>query len=443
MVTSRDDLIDDLHRVNIQTDEDYPTTAAIREHGEYSLTVYYRVFDGIGEALEAAGIEKTSQPSHNSTTREELIGELQRLAEEQGDTPTIEDMDESGAFSGATYYNHFESWNTALREAGLETNHVANISREDLIQDIQAVDEATDGPHPTVESIREHATYSITTYISEFGGLENVLGAAGIERVDQSITKDEIVSEIRRLATGGYPPTVSEMDESGQMSSRTCTDRFGSWNAAVRAAGFEPNVDAEDGDHDDLLEEIERLNEETLGTPTVRDMRDHGKYTPSRYFNNFESWNDAIREIGLEPNEQVMDPVDQRIPESDLLEELRDVAGQVGDRPTAEDMLNHGKYTTKPYYNRFGSWNRAVELAGYTPFTGTSEDIYSTEELLTELQRLADELGHPPTTTEMAEHGRISTQPYFERFDSWIVALRQADIEPTERQLRRYSAVSE
>jgi hypothetical protein len=98
-----------------------------------------------------------------------------------------------------------------------------------------------------------------------------------------------------------------------------------------------------------------------------------------------------------------------------------------------------GKYGTKPYYNRFGSWNRAVELAGFEPFTGVSEDIYSTEELLTELQRLAEERGRPPTTEDMRNHGRMSTQPIVNRFGSWIDALREAGLEPTEQQLRPHS----
>jgi hypothetical protein len=106
-------------------------------------------------------------------------------------------------------------------------------------------------------------------------------------------------------------------------------------------------------------------------------------------------------------------------------------------------MIKYGKYSTKPYYNSFGSWNRAIEIAGYTPFTGTSEDIYSTNELTTEIQRLEEMLGRPPTTEDLSEHGQISTQPYMGRFGSWIVALRHAGIQPTEIQMRRYSSSDE
>jgi hypothetical protein len=376
-------------------------------------------------------------------TQDDLITELQQLAEELRTTPTIEEMNEQGAYSGVTYYNHFDSWNAALEQAGLETTVESHISRDDLLEDLQYIDEMIEGSHPTVTAIKEHGTYSLTTYYNAFGGLEEALQEADIEMVEEApISKEEIISEIQRLATDNTPPTTDQMDEQGAFTARTCSDRFGSWNAAVTAAGYEPHLDPSAATRDDLLDEIRRLGEERGRTPAVREMRDHGKYPPSRYFRNFDSWNDAVVEAGYPPNERRGDPAKLQIPESELIDELQRLADDIGGRPTTEDMLTDGKYSTKPYYNRFESWNQAVEIAGYTPFTGTSEDVYSSEELLTELTRLADALGHPPTTTEMAEQGAISTPPYQKRFGSWIEALREAGLEPSERQRRKQSHTS-
>ena len=375
-------------------------------------------------------------------TQDELITELQRLAEELGTTPKSREMTEHGAYTDKTYYNHFESWNTALEQAGLEKRVEWAISREELLEDLQHIHETSEESYPTVTAIKEHGTYSLTTFYKEFGGLEEALQEADIEKIEDPISKEEIISEIQRLATDATPPTTDQMDKHGAFSARTCYDRFGSWNAAVTAAGYDVHLDPQDATRDDLLTEIRRLAEERGRTPTVRDMRDHGKYTPARYYSNFGSWNDAVREAGYSPNEQWADPAKLRIPQEDLIDELQRVGDEVGGRPTTQDMLTTGKYSTKPYYNRFESWNRAVEIAGYTPFTGTSEDVYSSEELLTELTRLADELGHPPTTTEMAEQGAISTQPYQKRFGSWIAALREVGLEPSERQLRTHSHMS-
>jgi hypothetical protein len=170
------------------------------------------------------------------------------------------------------------------------------------------------------------------------------------------------------------------MDSDGQFSARTCAERFESWNAAVRAAGYEPLNEPGTLTQEELLDEIKRLQNELGKPPSTGDMVESGKYTASIYFLRFESWNAAVREAGFSPNERIIDPEDQQIPASELLEELQRVADIVDDRPTIEDMLEYGDYSAKPYVNRFGSWNTAIEHAGFTPFTGTSENIFSREE---------------------------------------------------------------
>lgn len=373
-------------------------------------------------------------------TQEELLTELQRVAEDRGTTPTMDEMDAHGEYSGATYYNYFESWNTALREADLPLNNPYTVSREALIEDLQRINEIIEEPYPTTDAIREHGTYSRTTYYTEFESLDAALDAAGIEKINDSpVSKETLLEELHRLASENSPPTTDEMDEEGTFSARTYIDRFGSWNEALEAAGYEPHLEVVDASKEDLIDEIKRLHEELGRVPTTRDMQEHGDYTASRYFSTFESWNTAVEEAGLTPHERWTTPDELRISASELLSELRRVADIVDGRPTTEDMNEYGEYGTKPYYNRFDSWNRAVELAGFEPFTGTSEDIYSTEELITELQRLAEDRGRPPTTEDMWEHGRISTQPFVKRFGSWIDALREAGIEPTELQLRPHS----
>lgn len=373
-------------------------------------------------------------------TQEELLTELQRVAEDLGNTPTMDEMDAHGEYSGATYYNYFESWNTALREADLPLNNPYTVSREALIEDLQRINEIIEEPYPTTDAIREHGTYSRTTYYTEFESLDAALDAAGIEKINDSpVSKETLLEELHRLASESSPPTTDEMDEEGTFSARTYIDRFGSWNEALEAAGYEPHLEVVDASKEDLIDEIKRLHEELGRVPTTRDMQEHGDYTASRYFSTFESWNTAVEEAGLTPHERWTTPDELRISASELLSELRRVADIVDGRPTTEDMNEYGEYGTKPYYNRFDSWNRAVELAGFEPFTGTSEDIYSTEELITELQRLAEDRGRPPTTEDMWEHGRISTQPFVKRFGSWIDALREAGIEPTELQLRPHS----
>lgn len=70
-----------------------------------------------------AGIESYTHGRMVSTA--ELIGELQRLADELGKTPTTSEMDEHGDITGRTYQNRFDGWNNAIKAAGLTPNRAS------------------------------------------------------------------------------------------------------------------------------------------------------------------------------------------------------------------------------------------------------------------------------------------------------------------------------
>lgn len=58
-----------------------------------------------------------------------LLDELERLADELGETPSAPEMNEMGEFCVMTYANRFGSWNEALEEAGLPLNQEEGGSR--------------------------------------------------------------------------------------------------------------------------------------------------------------------------------------------------------------------------------------------------------------------------------------------------------------------------
>jgi hypothetical protein len=93
--------------------------------------------------------------------RQELIDELQRLAAELDKSPTTLDMDEQGEYAAQAYYHYFDSWDETLQAAGLDTT---GITRADLIEDLHAVNDRIDEPHPSTDAIREHGRYSLGTF---------------------------------------------------------------------------------------------------------------------------------------------------------------------------------------------------------------------------------------------------------------------------------------
>jgi hypothetical protein len=123
----------------------------------------------------------------------------------------------------------------------------------------------------------------------------------------------------------------------------------------------------------ELLDEIQRLEEELGETPTSIDMNESGEYWAKDYQDHFGGWNDALREAGLEPNQP------RKIPTDDLLNELQRLAKKFNKVPTKKQMNDVGEYYGQSYRKRFGSWSEAVRQAGFEPNQRIPESEFQEE----------------------------------------------------------------
>lgn len=120
----------------------------------------------------------------------------------------------------------------------------------------------------------------------------------------------------------------------------------------------------------------------------------------------------------------------RRIPTEDLVNEIQQLVEELDDPPTQEEMRKYGKYSVKPYKNRWGTWNDAVVAAGYRP---NKEHTISHDDLLSEINRLASTIGDTPTTDNMRNDGKYDPSVYQERFGSWNDAVRAAGLSPNSQ----------
>jgi len=164
-----------------------------------------------------------------------------------------------------------------------------------------------------------------------------VLGAPHEEQMtdgELESTRENLLEEIERLAEElGDTPTSAEMNEEGAFWGSQYYEEFGSWNNALREARFEPNQ--RKIPTDELLGELRRLARDLGRTPTKQQLNDRGEYWGKSYLNRFGSWNDAIRQAGLEPN--------QRIAEADF-REPPDTCKLCGEPPEEELDFHHWRY---------------------------------------------------------------------------------------------------
>ncbi|WP_139173483.1 homing endonuclease associated repeat-containing protein [Natrialba sp. SSL1] len=169
--------------------------------------------------------------------REDLLGELQRLAAVLGHPPTTTEMDEHGQYSAVTYHSRFGSWNEALSAVGFEPSRKRRVTDDELRDDLNRLAEKL-GRAPTSAEVDEEGTYHSQTYRDRFGSWDEVLDEVGMETTGSGYIPDEaLIDEINRLyETYDRAPTTTEMRQDGQYSLPTYLKRFDSWDGALNEA---------------------------------------------------------------------------------------------------------------------------------------------------------------------------------------------------------------
>ncbi|MFC6723004.1 homing endonuclease associated repeat-containing protein [Halobium palmae] len=304
--------------------------------------------------------------------REELLEALREFADEIGETPTRTQMNESGPYSSMPYYREFGSWNAALEAAGLDVNHENSISDERLVEEMLRVEEEV-GRLPRFEDMEEHGEFSGHTYLRRWGSWSAAKEAAGLtsdRRTSRRLSRECLVEAIDELTVElGRPPTQQEMNEVGAYSHRAFYREWGSWAAALEAAGYEPNH--QNGyDEATLTEAMQALASELGYPPTMDQMRNEGRISAQPYRTRYETWIDAWEAAGLDLREGNLA---SRLSRETLLDEMKRLSNELGHAPTRDEMDVEGKYSHTPYVYRFGSWSEALEAAGFTPYRQVGE----------------------------------------------------------------------
>jgi len=114
----------------------------------------------------------------------------------------------------------------------------------------------------------------------------------------------------------------------------------------------------------------------------------------------------------------------------ELLDALDKLAEELGEIPTSTQMNDQGEYWASQYNKEFGGWNEALREAGFE--TNQVRKV-PTDELLDEIRRLARELNRTPTRDQMDDRGEYYGRSYRLRFGSWNEAVRRAGLEPNQR----------
>lgn len=117
-----------------------------------------------------------------------------------------------------------------------------------------------------------------------------------------------------------------------------------------------------------------------------------------------------------------LQPHHRNVPDQTLLQDLAHVASKLGTRRLTTDQYNdHGQYNACTIRRRFGSWFKALELAGLEK---TRNLDIPTDDLFANLAEVWLKLGRQPRYVDIeGEVSRFSAGTYEYRFGTWRKAL--------------------
>jgi predicted restriction endonuclease len=119
-----------------------------------------------------------------------------------------------------------------------------------------------------------------------------------------------------------------------------------------------------------------------------------------------------------------LEPYHRNISEEELITDLKRVAGKLNkDFVTLKEYFKNGKFRDKPFYNRFGSWNKALEKAGLNI---TRNYRITEEEYFKDLEEVWIKLGRQPHLPDMHKPiSKYSGSSYDRKFGTWRKALEE------------------
>lgn len=155
--------------------------------------------------------------------------------------------------------------------------------------------------HPDVPSHK--------TYVNRFGSWRNALETAGIslDPRNTGYDRDTLLTHLRDLAENlGRTPILADLEAADGPRGATYESHFGTWTAALSAAGLEPGRRSRRYGRDELLSILQELAEELGHAPSMAELWQREDLpTPSTYRYRFGRWNAALEDAGLRPQHRM------------------------------------------------------------------------------------------------------------------------------------------
>lgn len=308
---SEEELLEELKRVSEEyCDGEAPRQKDMREHGKYSVSTVERHFDSWNDALRESNFQLNKE---KNISKEKLLKEINRISKKycNNETPPIRVMNEKGKYSGRIYVNKFGSWSEAVENVGMEANDKSDggikFGRQELLDELKRVSrEHFDFGSLTRKEFEKFSVFSHRPYIREFGSWNKAKEELGLSTHQRKkIPTNKLLQEIKRVSVeycDGKKPRSVDIEKYSNHSLNSFQNEFGSWNNALKEAGFEPRQQKDwigrKYSSEYLIEVLQKLNK-NHSYVTKDILKENSNIAPSTFEKRFGSWNGSLRKAGV------------------------------------------------------------------------------------------------------------------------------------------------
>ncbi len=262
---------------------------------------------------------------------------------------------------------------------------------------------------------------SSPTFRRVFGSFPAALVAAGLTPRRQFYTMEMLKDQMRWLVdkygAALCQTVINEESRAGNCAtSATFSKRFGSLVAAYEAVGA--SAQRLYATPEELLQYLADVIKETGKVPTPGEINERaqaGTYPRAdTYTKLFGGLGAALQQLGHEPTWSVQSGKKLTWTEEELKESLRNVHARLNKVPTRADLTRLAReggipvadVTTYAKYLGGGSWVEALVSVGIEVPRRRSKSGFTREEVISQLQALAHNLGRTPETTDIRAANR-------------------------------------
>lgn len=318
--------------------------------------------------------------SSRGHTLDQIAGQLKALGKELGRAPSKRDIDANSPLRKCASYpsvlKAFGSLSNALHEAGFEGGKKKRYTKEEIIADLKKLAEEL-GATPMMSQVDQASKLgkiaNASTIAKRFGGYNLAVSQAGLRPRQVTRSKEQMTLEIKALASKlGRTPVIYDVTAASKRGETadpsTYARTFGSFPAALRESGLEVSLRGQEWTRAAAIEALQSLASELGKAPSQRDIaavRSTRAIPPSGvYVEMFGSLAVALEEAGISvPGGRSK----LRLTKEQLILDLQEAARSLGHAPTSVEWpvlaKKHGYASAMTYYRKFDSWPAALEAA--------------------------------------------------------------------------------